>query len=325
VGVKIALFGVVGKMQQCNCLLLQLQLGMDLDYNDLALFTRVVERGSFTGAARALGAPKSSVTRGIARLERELGVRLIQRTTRQRGITDAGRELYERVRGAVGALEEATSAVREHGREPRGVVRVTAPNDASLLGLPRAIAGLVARYPSIHVELVLSSRVLDLVAEGVDLAVRAGKLADSSLIARKVGSAHAGLFAAKSYLARRGRPRRLADLSGHDAVMFRARGGRATWSLEGGTRTEAVEVTGPISCDDYGFLLRAIEAGLGIGPLPLFAGAQQAPELERVLPRYHLAGGPMHVVLPSASFVPARVAIVRDALVEHLTELLGSI
>ncbi|HTR51805.1 MAG TPA: LysR family transcriptional regulator [Kofleriaceae bacterium] len=292
-----------------------------MDYNDLALFTRVVERGSFTGAARATGLPKSSVTRGIARLERELGVRLIQRTTRQRGITEAGRDLYERVRGAVGALEEASSAVREHGREPRGVVRVTAPNDAALMGLPEVVARLVAKYPSIHVELVLTSRVIDLVAEGVDLAIRAGKLADSSLVARKVGTTHAGLFASKEYLAKRGRPRRLGELAAHDAVMFRGRGGRTTWTLEGGARTETVDVTGPISSDDFSFSLRAIAAGLGIGPLPLFVGCPQAA-LERVMPRYRFPGGPMHVVMPSASFVPARVAIVRDVLVEHLAELL---
>src|SRR4051794_14840309 len=98
-----------------------------MDYNDLGLFARVVERGSMTAAAHSVGLPKSSVTRSIARLEKELGVRLIQRTTRQRGVTDAGRELYERVRGAVGALEDAVASVREHGREPGGIVRVTAP------------------------------------------------------------------------------------------------------------------------------------------------------------------------------------------------------
>src|SRR6476646_4336890 len=179
-----------------------------MDYNDLALFTRVVERGSFSDAARAAGLPKSSVTRSIARLEKELGVRLIQRTTRQRGVTDAGRELYERVRGAVVALEEAAQAVREHGREPRGIVRVTAPGDAAMLGVPEALAKLSARYPSIHVEMVLTSRVLDLVADGIDLAIRAGRLADSSLVARKVGSTNAGLFASPDYLERRGRPKK---------------------------------------------------------------------------------------------------------------------
>jgi len=294
-----------------------------MDYNDLALFTRVVERGSFTAAASSARLPKSSVTRGIARLERELGVRLIQRTTRQRGVTEAGRELYERVRGAVGALEEATTAVREHGREPRGVVRVTAPVDVTTMGLPAALGKFLARYPAIHVELVLTSRVIDLVAEGIDLAIRAGRLADSSLVARKVGTTHSGLFASKPYLDRRGRPRRIADLAEHETVMFRGRGGRSTWQLEGPGRDETVEVGGRVSCDDFSFALPAIEAGLGIGPLPLFMGASRTA-LERVLPRYRFSGAPLHVLMPSASFVPARVAIVRDFFVDYLNQLLGT-
>jgi len=181
-----------------------------MDLNDLALFARVVEQGSFTAAAHAMALPKSSVTRGIARLEKELGVRLIQRTTRQRGVTDAGRELYERVRGAVGALEEAAEAVREQGKEPRGIVRVTANPDAAMMGLPELLVDLRAQLPSIHVELVLTSRVVDLVAEGIDLGIRAGNLVDSSLIAKKVGSANAALYAAKRYVKTRCKPTMLA-------------------------------------------------------------------------------------------------------------------
>jgi DNA-binding transcriptional LysR family regulator len=107
-------------------------------------------------------------------------------------------------------------------------------------------------------------------------------------------------------------------------VLFRGRGGRATWALEGPGRDETIEVCGPLSSDDFAFALTAIETGLGIGPLPLFVGAAHTPKLERVLPRYRFAGAPLHVVMPSASYVPARVAIVRDALVEYLTGLLAS-
>ena len=295
-----------------------------MDYNDLALFTRVVERGSFSDAARTEGLPKSSVTRSIARLEKELGVRLIQRTTRQRGVTDAGRELYERVRGAVGALEEATDAIREQGKEPRGVVRVTAPVDAGLMGLGEAFVELARRYPSIHVELLLSNRVVDLVGEGVDIAIRAGKLADSSLVARKVGQTNAALFASPAYLERRGRPKRAADLAEHDCVMFRARASRQSWTLEGPKGEETVEIGGPLGSDDFSFNLRLIEAGVGIGVLPMFIGCQRREHLERVLPKYSYGSpGQLSVVMPSASFIPARVAVTRDFLVEHLQKLLG--
>jgi DNA-binding transcriptional LysR family regulator len=295
-----------------------------MDYNDLALFTRVVERGSFSDAARSEGLPKSSVTRSIARLEKELGVRLIQRTTRQRGVTDAGRELYERVRGAVGALEEAADAVREQGKDPRGVVRVTAPGDASLMALPEAFVELARRYPAIHVELSLTNRVVDLVAEGVDIAIRAGKLADSTLVARKVGQTNAALFASPAYLDRRGRPKKIADLAEHDCVLFRARNARQSWDLEGPKGVETVEVGGPLGSDDFMFNLRLIEAGVGIGVLPMFIGCQHKEQLERVFPKHlYGAAGQLYVVMPSASFIPARVSVTRDFLVEHLQKLLA--
>jgi DNA-binding transcriptional LysR family regulator len=292
-----------------------------VDYNDLALFTRVVEHGSFTSAAKALTLPKSSVTRGIARLERELGVRLIQRTTRQRGITDAGRDLYERVRGAVGALEEASEAVREHGREPGGVVRVTANSDAVMMGIPQMLVELHAKLPAIHVELILTSRVVDLVAESVDLGIRAGQLVDSSLIAKKLGPANAGLFAAKTYLKKRGRPKQLADLANHDCVLFRGHHGRGTWQFE--QPVSSIEVQGVASVDDFLFMARTLDAGLGIGVLPMVMGAQN-PLLDRVLPDHRISGAPLHLVMPSASYVPARVMAVRDFLFTRMSEVLNS-
>lgn len=291
-----------------------------MDYNDVALFTRVVEQGSFTAAARAIGLPKSSVTRGIARLERELGVRLIQRTTRQRGVTAAGRELYERVRGAVGALEEATEAVREHGQEPAGVVRVTANPDVWMMGVPEAIVELHAKLPRIRVEMILTTRVVDLVAEGVDLGVRAGKLADSTLVAKKVGTTNAGLFATKAYLKKRGRPGKLADLADHDCIVFRG-GGR--WPVIGPRGAQQVDVTGIASADEFAFIAQMLAADAGIGMLPLFL-AYRRGGLERVLPEYTMTGGPLHIVMPSGSFVPARVTAVRDHLAEHLSRTLAS-
>ena len=293
-----------------------------MDYNDLALFARVVEHGSFTSAAKAMGLPKSSVTRGIARLEKGLGVRLIQRTTRQRGVTDAGRELYERVRGAVGALEEAAEAVREQGKAPRGIVRVTANPDAAMMGVPQMLVELRAKLPSIHVELILTSRAVDLVAEGVDLGIRAGKLADSSLIAKKVGHSNMALYAAKSYLKKRGTPKKLADLADHDCVLFRGRNGRATWQFEQ-PKSASIEVEGVASIDDFWFMSRALGAGLGIGPIPIFIAAND-PDLERVLTDHTMSGAPLSLVMPSAAYVPARVAAVRDFLHAKLTAVMNS-
>jgi len=213
--------------------------------------------------------------------------------------------------------------VREHGREPRGIVRVTGLPDAELMGMPEVFAVLHQRLPSVHVELSLSGRVVDLVAEGFDLGIRAGRLVDSSLIAKKVGTTHAGLYAARTYLKKRGKPKQLADLTGHDCVLFRGRNGRARWAFEEPRGSPHVDVEGVLSVDDFGFLARALEAGLGVGPLPIFIANHHAG-LDRVLPDHVMTGAPVHVILPSASYVPARVTAVRDLLVEHLSRVLAS-
>jgi DNA-binding transcriptional LysR family regulator len=296
-----------------------------MDFNDIPLFVRVVEAGSFTAAAVALGREKSSVSRSIARLEEELGVRLLQRTTRRLGLTDAGQTFFERVRGAVAGVEEAARAVQELGSEPRGAVRVTAPPDSDELGMAEAIAQFVERYPKIHVELTLTGRTVDLVAEGFDLALRAGRLMDSTLVARRVGSSDLALFAAPAYLKRRGRPRVLQDLAQHDCILFRTRGGRAVWSLSGPNGDETVEVAGSVSADEMGFVARTAAAGVGVANLPLPSARDfvRRNALERILPEYRFTGGVMHLVLPSAAFVPARVALLRDFLFEHLTRELA--
>src|SRR5215831_19045511 len=196
-----------------------------MDYNDVPLFVRVVELGSFTAAAEALGREKSSVSRAISRLEGDLGVRLLQRTTRKLALTDAA------------------DAVRELGSEPRGVVRVSAPSDAASFGLADVLAEFTVAYPGIRVEFVLTSRHVDLVAEGFDLALRAGLLTDSSLVVKKIGSSTLALFASPDYLKRRGRPKRFADLKTHDMILFRTRGARDVLTLTGPNGEESVDVT----------------------------------------------------------------------------------
>ncbi|HEY4156450.1 MAG TPA: LysR family transcriptional regulator [Polyangiaceae bacterium] len=298
-----------------------------MDLNHIAVFVRVVELESFTAAARALSLPKSSVSRTVTRLEDELGVRLLQRTTRQLHLTDAGHAFFESARRSLSELEEASCNVADLGKAPRGVVRVTAPLDIGILSLPDIVSSFVAKYPKVHVELSLSSRVVDLVADGFDLALRAGKLSDSSLVARKIGDAELGLFAAPDYLKRRGRPARIADLREHDCVLFRGRSGRARWTLHGPKGEESVDVSGPLSADDLTLVRRAVERGLGIGLLPTVMPASCAkhspPEATvRLLPEYAERGGALYVLAPSVRFQPAAVALFRDFLVEQLSAAL---
>lgn len=295
-----------------------------IDLNQVTLFVRVVEAESFTRAAEQLGLPKSSVSRAVSRLEDQLGVRLLQRTTRRLHLTDAGRAYFQQAQSALAGLAEAANAAVDAGKEPRGIVRITAPVDIGLILLTDVIASFTSKYPLIHIDLSLTPRVVDLVGEGFDLAVRAGKLADSTLVARRVGCADLGLFASSDYLARKGTPKKLEDLSRHDCVLFRAKDGRDEWPLAFERDERKVEVRGPLTVDDLLLVRRAVEGGIGIGLLPTFiAGAAgercATTALTRVLPGFTRRGGALHVVTPPSRYQPARVALFRDFLIDALT------
>jgi DNA-binding transcriptional LysR family regulator len=184
------------------------------------------------------------------------------------------------------------------------------------------LAEFSAKYPKIHIELVLTARTVDMVGEGFDLALRGGKLADSTLIARRAGATDLAIFGSHEYLKQNGRPETLASLTMHRCVIYRARGGRATWTLTGPNGEESVEVSGPLSVDHLAFVARAAAAGMGLAllPTPLVRGFGVGKSLEVVLPEYSVRGAALHVVLPSSAFVPIRVALLRDFLVERLSE-----
>jgi DNA-binding transcriptional LysR family regulator len=294
-----------------------------MDYNDIPVFIRVVETSSFTKAAAALGVQKSSVSRSVVRLETELGVRLLQRTTRNLGLTDAGQTFYERVRGALNGFDEAATTVRELGSEPRGTIRVTSMPGGAAFGLAEAITSFTRQYPSILIDVEVSARIVDLVSEGFDLALRAGRLADSSLIAKKVGTTDLVLLAAPSYLKRNGRPRTVRELEKHECVIFRGRSGHASWEVRTPDGEDIVDVRGTVSANEADFVLSAAIAGAGVAALPpqLAREAIARGELEVVLQGNHLKGADLHVVLPSSTFVPARVMLLRDHLVRELSAL----
>ncbi len=294
-----------------------------MDLNHVAVFARVVELSSFTAAANDLGLPKSSVSRTVTRLEEELGVRLLQRTTRKLHLTDTGHAYYERARESLKGLEEAASAASNMSSEPRGVVRVSAPNDLGVLNLSDIVQHFTRKYPLVHVELSLSSRFVDLVAEGFDLAVRAGKLTDSTLVARKIGSDSLGLFASASYLKQKGQPKTFAELASRQCVLFRGKNGKADWRLQGPRGEESVTVRGPLSVDEMAFAQQAVAQGMGIGLLPV-AGATlgakrlRSPALIRILSEYSAGGAGLHVVSPPVRFQSAAVTAFRDFLIQEL-------
>jgi DNA-binding transcriptional LysR family regulator len=291
-----------------------------LDLNLLATFARVVELGSFTAAGRALGAPKSSVSRAIARLEDSVGARLLQRTTRKLGLTEAGARYLAEVRGPLTLLAEATAALSEGTRLPRGLVRLSVPPEMGEGSLMPMLVDFVREHPGIRIDLVVTNRRVNLVEEGIDLAIRAGKLDDSTLVARRVSPSEMWLFAAPDYLARRGRPRKLADLRAHDCITYRSPTGTFPWRMQGSRGVEEVTVSGPITADDFGAVRRLTLAGLGIALMPdrPLTSDLASGRLLRVLPGYALRGPAIYVVSPPLRHVPARVSLLRDHLLRGI-------
>jgi DNA-binding transcriptional LysR family regulator len=294
-----------------------------IDLNRIATFVRVVDAGSFTAAATTLRVPTSSVSRAVARLEADLGARLLNRTTRKLSLTDAGRQFHQRMQAVVSETEEAARAVTGFASAPKGLVRITAPHDLGLSELPAVVSRIVERNPGLVIELVLTSRRVDLVEEGIDLAVRGGRLDDSSLVARKIFSSELGIFAAPAYLERRGRPRTLADLASHDCLSFGGRGGKVPWKLEGPRGEETVMVSGPIICADMLFLRECARRGMGVALIPAtnVRADVTGKGLVRLLPRYGFRGGGLYIVWPTRTLVPARVAAVRELLAKELARL----
>jgi DNA-binding transcriptional LysR family regulator len=294
-----------------------------MDLNRAAIFVRVVAEGGFTAAARALHLPKSSVSRAVSLLEEELGARLLQRSTRKVHLTEAGTTFYNRAAPALGGVEEAAAAVADLQVGLHGTIRITAPLDAGVWLLGPLVARFVSKHPGVFVDVVLTARVVDLVAEGFDFGLRASPMRDSSLVARKLKRVAIALYAAPTYLARRGTPGAVADLAQHQCVMFRPDNGHATWTLTSAAGGEEVaHVSGPIGADDFFFVQRMLMAGAGIGLLPSFLcdEAVKTGELVRVLPNHGVQGGQFHLAYPSARHLPHRAAAFRDFLVGALAD-----
>ena len=278
-----------------------------MDLNDLLVFTRVVQTGSFTAAARALEMTKSSVSRKLTDLEDRIGARLIQRTTRKLSLTDVGRAYYEDCARIVGEIEEAELAVSRMQATPRGTLRVTVPLAFGVVG--GLVAEFLKRYPDVRIELSATDRQIDLVEEGFDVAIRAGALADSSLIARPLGTMRRVLVAAPSYLKRRGHPKTPAELEAHECLVFAAASSPARWTLRSAGQSVDVIVPARLTANDFELLREAAESGLGIASMPeLLCRDDLARGLLRpVLQKWCAEETPVHAVYPSARHLSPKV------------------
>lgn len=278
-----------------------------MDLNELLVFVRVVDEGSFTAASRSLQMPKSTVSHRVSRLEEHLGARLLQRTTRSLGLTDAGAALYERGARIAAELEEAERAVTELEAEPRGTLRITAPVDLGYAYLGGIVAAYRARFPAVHVNAVITDRLVDMVEEGFDLAIRAGALEGSTLIARKLATVESHLFAGAGYLERRGAPATPADLAEHDCLVFTNPPDPARWKLQSSTgERETVVVTSRVAANSLQTVRDAVLGDAGIALLPVSIGAAPGA-IRRVLPEWRGRDVTMQLVYPSSRYLSPKV------------------
>ena len=287
-----------------------------MDLNEMLMFARVVQTGSFTAAAAELGVPKSTVSRKVTDLEARLGARLLQRTTRKLSLTDVGRTYYEYCARIVGEIQDAERAVSSLQDTPRGLLRITTGVGVAYLG--PIVSDFMKSYPEVRIELSCTARNVDLVEERFDLGIRAGALADSSLVARSLGRVQWFLVATTAYLKERGRPKTPEDLTKHDCLFFGQGPGAYDLRLESakGQRTARVALGPRLLVGDMDVLRDAAVAGLGVGLLPAFNCAEelQKRRFERVLPEWDPPTTPIHAVYPTARHVSPKV----KAFVEHL-------
>ncbi|MCO4318626.1 LysR family transcriptional regulator [Phyllobacterium sp. 21LDTY02-6] len=291
----------------------------------MATFMRVAERGTFSAAARELGLSQPAVSQQIAALERHLGARLFHRSTRRLTLSDSGAAYYRQAQQIVQALEEAEDAVRAQTSELHGVLRVSGPVGLGQTHLADALIAFGRDYPGLVVELLLDDRYSDLIAEGIDVAIRLGSMPSSGLVARKLGSFDRILVASAGYIAANGSPGTPAELDQHPHVGF-------IWSPQG----DSIPLLGPegpvdvpvrpVFLANNAFVLnKALLSGLGIGgaQLPLVQSDLDDGRLVRILPAYSYAPLEIHAVYPSGRFVPRKTRLFVEFLALVLSRIPG--
>lgn len=281
-----------------------------VDLNNVALFVQVVRAGSFAEAARRLGVPANSASRRVQELERDLGVRLMQRSTRRLTLTDAGQTFFTKCVDQIETLTQSALDLAEGSEAPRGKVRVAAAADFLNWFSVAFVGEFLATYPKVQLEFVLSDMRADLLGEGIDIAIRAGKEIEPHLVARQMGWIHWTLVASPAYIDARGVPDSPAALSTHDCITWpTGPSGYITWQLEGPDGEVEISVTGRFHANNAQAHLNAALAGLGIALVPTAMAIAQieSGRLQKVLPEFGLRVG-VYVVYLSRRQLPRSVS-----------------
>ncbi len=289
--------------------------------NGLLAFVKTVDLGSFIAASRALEISASAVGKSVARLEQDLGVRLLQRSTRRLQLTEEGRAFHERCRRILDELDDAKAMLSRAMEVPRGRLRVSAPIVGYHFLMP-VLPDFLARHPEVEIDINFSDRAVDLIDEGIDIAIRSGDLPDSRLVSRPLQTFRLQLWASPAYLAQHGTPLSLTDLEHHSAVRFRHpdTGKLLEWPLLPSVRGVEARVRTALACNNIEAVLDATLRGVGIACMPDFLARSRAaqPQLQCVLSDQVGADGQYKALWPSSRHLSRKVRV----FVDHLTERL---
>ena len=297
------------------------------DLNDLYYFAAVVDHGGFAAAERALGIPKSRLSRRISALESELGVRLLQRSTRRFAVTDVGTSVHRHAQSMLAEAQAAREVVDRLSAEPRGSVRVSVPVSMAQHQMPKLLPEFMALYPKVRVQLIVSNRRVDVINEGVDVAIRVrSKLdEDGSLVMRSFGPIQELLVASPAYLNRTGRPQAPEELTDHVTLSVNEDDARQRWELHGPDgEVRRIELQPRVTGFDFPMMQAMAENGIGITLLPetICADAVRSGALEVVLPQWRLPQGIAHAVFASRRGMLPAVRVFIDFLAQKLPKML---
>jgi DNA-binding transcriptional LysR family regulator len=292
---------------------------MDL-FSSMKVFVAVVDGGSFAAAANRLDTSRAMASKQVQNLEEHLGTRLLNRTTRKLSLTETGRGFYERCVQIIADVEEAEQAAGQMTSVPRGVLKVTMPLSYGQHVLGSMIGEYAQSYPLVRLDIALSDRKVDIVEEGFDLAIRIGALAQSDLIARKIGGIRSLVCAAPAYLARFGTPASPGELPRHACLGYTLTGTGGEWRLEGADGEVVVPIAGPVRADNGDFLRLAAVSGAGIVMQPEFIVGDDlaAGRLVRILPAWQSGELGVHAVYPSRKHLSAKVRTFVDFMAARL-------
>jgi len=293
-----------------------------MDMNEVAVFIKVSQLGSFSQAARQLDMPNSTVSAKVSSLERRLGVTLIQRTTRRLNLTEAGREYFRRCLAGLSEIHAAEAELASLQSEPSGLFRITAPVELGSVLLPNVVRDYSERFSKVRVEMILSDRRVELLAEAIDIAIRVGHLPDSTLIAKKIAEVFFAPYASPIYLKKRGTPKHPKELREHRCLHFTPLGFEL-WRLQGPSERASssqklaaasftkleIPVSSPIIVNDLAVLRSMAAAGAGIAMLPNFFCTDEVRDksLVRILPQWHSEIMPVHFVYPAQAYVTPKL------------------